>query len=275
MPSPSVSLKNRDIFRNKVCVVTGAASGIGLELSKQLLAAGATVFMADANKENLDKAYAGLGEEKKRAVPFLVDVREEPRVRELIEQAAARDGHLDYLFNNAGVGCTMPWEQSDLAMWKLVVDINLWGVVYALNTAIPIMKKQGFGHIVTTSSVAGCLTPTYQTVYCATKVAVAAISECLRFEMEHAGLNFTAIHPGNVATAIFQGLAPPSDAIPVEEAVELILDAVERKQPILIFPEAMRELVENIRRDPEFNDMVHRHMADERRHNFETKGTYY
>ena len=141
--------KNRELFRNKVCVVTGAASGIGLQLSKDLLASGATVFMADANKENLDKVFAELGKEKELAVPFLVDVREEPRVRELVEQAAAHSGHLDYLFNNAGIGCTMPWENTDLNMWKLAIDINLWGVIYALNTAVPIMKKQGFGHIIT------------------------------------------------------------------------------------------------------------------------------
>lgn len=271
----STQPSDRDVFRNKVCVVTGAASGIGLQLSVDLLACGATVFMADANKENLAKAFEGLGEGKDRAFPVTVDVREEPAVRELIERAAAHDGHLDYLFNNAGVGCTMPWEQSDLAMWKIVVDINLWGVVYALNTAIPIMKKQGFGHVVNTSSVAGLLTLPYQTVYCATKNAVTTIGECLRFEMEHAGLHFTTVHPGNVATPIFQGGTAPPDAISVEEAVGYILDAVERKQGILIFPEAARETVEKIRRDPEFNEKFMKETAEERRRNFESKGNYF
>ncbi len=265
---------NRKIFHNKVCVITGAASGIGLGLSQGLLAAGATVFMADANKENLDKAFAGLGEAKEWAVPFLVDVRDEERVRELIEQAAY-GGHLDYLFNNAGIGCTMPWEYSDLAMWRRVVDINLWGAVYALLAAIPIMKKQGFGHVVTTSSIAGLITAPYQTAYCATKAAVTAISECLRFEMAHAGLHFTAVHPGNVATSIFGGLPAPPDAVSVEQAVDWILDAVEQKQPILVFPESMRELVEKNWRDPKSMEKLHKEMADERRHNYETKGTYY
>lgn len=272
MSKPS---SGREIFRDKVCIVTGAASGIGLQLSKDLLACGATVFMADANEENLAKVTAELSNAKDRAFPVHVDVREEPRVRKLIEQAAAHDGHLDYLFNNAGVGCTMPWEQSDLAMWKLVVDINLWGVVYALNTAVPIMKKQGFGHIINVSSVAGLLTLPYQTVYCATKSAVTVISECLRFEMEHAGLHFTAVHPGNVATPIFQGAAAPPDAISVEEAVGYILDAVQREQGILIFPEESRELVEKTRHDPEFNEKAMKDIAVERRQNFEAKGSYY
>ena len=268
--------KNREVFRNKVCVVTGAASGLGLQLSKDLLASGAIVFMADVNKENLDKAVAELGEAKERAVPFMVDVREEPRVRELIEQAAAHSGHLDYLFNNAGIGSTMPWENLDLDTWKLVIDINLWGVIYALHTAIPIMKKQGFGHIITTSSVAALFTPAYQTAYSATKRAVTTISECLRFEMAHAGLHFTAVHPGNVVTAIFKELAaPPPDAIPVEEAVDEILDAVERKQAILVFPESYRQMVEDARLDLEASEKAHRKIADERRHNYETKGTYY
>ncbi len=265
---------NRKIFHNKVCVVTGAASGIGLELSKSLLAAGATVFMADADKANLDKAFAGLGDAKEWAVPFLVDVRDEERVRELIEQAAY-GGHLDYLFNNAGIGCTMPWEYSDLATWRRVVDINFWGPVYALLAAIPIMKKQGFGHIVTTSSAAGLLAAPYQTAYCATKAAITMISECLRFEMAHAGLSFTAVHPGNVMTPIFDGSPAPPDAVSVEQAVDWILEAVEQKQPILVFPESMRELIEKCRRDPEFSETFRKDTADERRHNYETKGTYY
>ncbi|MCL2623982.1 MAG: SDR family oxidoreductase [Planctomycetaceae bacterium] len=269
--------KTREIFRDKVCVVTGAASGIGLQLSKDLLASGAIVYMADANKENLDKAHAELGDIKDHAVPFLVDVREEPRVRELIEQAAAHSGHLDYLFNNAGIGCTRPWEYLDLDMWKLVIDINLWGVVYALHTAIPIMKKQGFGHIITTSSIAALLTPAYQTAYSATKAAVTTISECLRFEMAHAGLNFTAVHPGNVATPIFKDLpAPPPDAVSVEEAGDDILDAVERKQAFLVFPEASRKLFDGVQRFPdERSDQFHRELADERRISYETKGSYY
>lgn len=94
--------------------------------------------------------------------------------------------------------------------------------------------------------------------------------------MAHAGLHFTAVHPGNVATPIFQALAaPPPDAISVEDAVDFILDAVERKQAILVFPESSRKLIEDIRRDPEYNEQVHCHLADERRHNYETKGTYY
>jgi len=269
--------KNREIFRGKVCVVTGAASGIGLQLSKDLLANGATVFMADANQVNLDKVIAELGNEQERAVPFLVDVREEPRVRALIEQAAAHSGHLDYLFNNAGIGCTMPWEDLDLDRWKLVVDVNLWGVIYALHAAIPIMKKQGFGHIITTSSVAALLTSAYQTAYAATKVAVTMISECLRFEMAHAGLHFTVVHPGDVATAIFKDLAaPPPGAISVEEAIDYILDAVERKQGFLVFPDSTRHKFDGSPRLPDERcDQFHREQADERRHSYETKGRYY
>lgn len=261
-------------FKNKVCVVTGAASGIGLQITKDLLDSQAIVFMADISAENLARARDEVG--GNNAYTVVTDVRKEEQVRALIEQAAKHNGRLDILFNNAGVGGTMPWENITLDFWRKVMDINLWGVIHGLHYAIPIMLKQGYGHIVNTSSVGGLVDCPYQAPYCGSKAAVASIGECLRFELADENIHFTTVYPGNVSTAIFEEVgAVPDDAVPVQEAVKIILDAVSRKESMVVFPEQTRLWAKLVHYDSEFREKTLLEMARERRRNYQTKGRYF
>lgn len=194
----------------------------------------------------------------------------------LIEGAADYAGHLDILFNNAGVGATAPWETLTLDMWRKVLDINLWGVIYGLHYAVPIMRKQGHGHIVNTSSIAGLLNIPFQAVYCTSKAAVTALGDSLRYELLDENIQVTTIHPGNVATAIFAATGTlPEDAVPVEEAVKIILEAVSRRERSVVFPERTRLWAERLLREPEYMETSMLEMARERRENFKTKGRYF
>ena len=261
-------------FKDKVCVVTGAASGIGLQLARDLLAAGGIVFMADVNAEALEQARDGLGGDRAHAVT--VDVANASRVQALIEWAAALNGRLDILFNNAGIGATSPWASLTLDFWRKVMDINLWGVIHGLHYAVPLMRRQGGGHIVNTSSLGGLLDIPYQAAYCASKAAVASMGECLRLELAHENIHVTTVYPGNVTTPIFAAAgAVPDDAIPVEEAARVILRAVAARESTVIFPEKARLWAEQLQRDPAFREQALRAMADERRHNYATKGRYF
>ncbi len=264
-------------YENKVSVVTGGASGLGLGIAGHLLAKGAAaVFLADVKEENLTRE-AGLlnGKYPGKVFPVLVDVTKQEQVAELVAKAKAFDGHLDFVFNNAGVGLTLPTEKVTFEMWRFVVDLNLMGVVYGTYSAIPAMREQGFGHIVNTGSITGRVPVPYQAVYAATKAGVISMTESLQYELETEGLNFSVICPGNVATGIFGDAAPPPDAVGVDDAVDYILQEVEKKSLLIILPQLMRDVDAAYRERRDEYDAFARKTAAERRENYRTKGTYY
>ncbi len=264
-----------EYFRSKGCVVTGGASGIGFALTEALLQAGAVVFMADRDTQALATAVNQLSAYAKRIHPMTVDVTNQEQVQHLVEEAAARHGRLDVLFNNAGIGGTMPIEQATLEHWRRIIDINLWGVIYGVHYALPIMRKQGGGHIVNTASIAGLIPPPFQALYCATKYAVVGLSESLRFELADEGIYLSVVCPGNVATPIFGTVKPPEDAISPEEAAKITLEGVANKQGIIALPEKYRQIWRRYWSNPEAEERSLLDTARQRRSAFQSKGTYY
>ncbi|MBK5959172.1 short-chain dehydrogenase [Rhodoplanes elegans] len=271
-------------FCDKGCVITGAASGIGLAVGEALLAAGAAVFMADVDAAALETAahrLAAAHPGRVQAMP--VDVTKADDVRRMVEGAAARHGRLDVLFNNAGIGATQPIETVTLDHWRRIVDINLWGVVHGIHFALPIMRRQGGGHIVNTASMAGLMPFPFQALYCATKFAVAGLSESLRFELADEGIHVSVVCPGHVASAIFGkplagglvDLPLPPDAIPADEAAATILAGVAARAGIIALPEGSRTLWRRYWSDPEKSETWMLDLARQRREAIRTKGTYY
>lgn len=264
-------------FENKVAAVTGAASGIGLGITEKLLSSGAgAVFMADLKEENLKKeaerlalAYPG------KVFPMQTDVTKQEQVEALVKAAKAHAGHLDFVFNNAGMGMTIPTEQVTFDIWRFVVDLNLLGVVYGTYSAIPIMREQGFGHIVNTGSVTGRIPVPYQAVYAATKAAVISMTESLQYELETEGLQFSVFCPANVITPIFGNLTPPADSITVADAIDYIFGEIEKKEVVIVLPQSARDFVTLYCQDKPGFDKFARKLAAERRENYRTKGTYY
>jgi NADP-dependent 3-hydroxy acid dehydrogenase YdfG len=262
----------KDHFDGKCCVVTGAASGIGYAVAEELLKAGAVVYMADRNEKMLASSAETLGEFGK-AIPVTVDVTSEDQVKKLIEDAAAEQGSLDFLFNNAGIGTNNPIEDATMEHWRRVIDVNLWSVIYGIHAALPIMRLQKSGHIITTSSIAGLMPFPYQSLYCTTKFAVAGLSESLRHELRDEDIRFSVVCPGEVATRIWgtpiMGEAvevePPKNSISAEEAAITILEGIMENKGFIVLPEASNQLWRSYWSDPIAYDDFMLEMSRQRR----------
>ena len=183
----------------KVIVITGASSGIG-EASALLLAErGAKLVLGARGTDRLqalaDRIVASGGD----AVWVRTDVKQRGDLSQLVKLACDRYGKLDVLISNAGVGPISPLDELRVEDWEDMIDINLKGVLYGIAAALPIFRKQGFGHFVNTASVAAHRIVPNMAVYAGTKIAVRAISEGLRQEAGDK-LRVTVISPGFTRT---------------------------------------------------------------------------
>ena len=188
------------LSEGKTAVVTGAASGIGLALSKRFAGAGMNVVMADVEETRLEEAVAAIGAQ---AVAVPTDVSDQSSVQALATVAMDRFGAVHLLCNNAGVAARSdPWF-GPLSAWEWVFGVNLWGVIYGVRAFLPHMAAQAEGHIVNTASMAG-LVPGVGPVYDATKHAVVAITEDLYRTVKLVGLpmGVSVLCPGWVRTGI-------------------------------------------------------------------------
>jgi len=273
-----------DYYQDKICIVTGANSGIGYALSEELLNRGATVYMLGRNPEKVAKAAEQLAAHGDWVHTLVADVTKQEQVQQAIEGTATEAGRLDMLFNNAGVGGTLQYETATLQDWKTIMDTNLWSVIYGVHAAMPIMLKQGSGHIVNTSSAAGIIPFPMQALYCTTKYGVTGLTEALRYEFAEKGLSFSTICPTDIATPIFQktidgtvhdDLPIPTDAMPADKAASYILNRVAEHKGIIPVPEQPGTNLWKayVLGKKEVEDTLLQ-LAHDRRVSYETKGSY-
>src|SRR5674536_319828 len=123
-------MNQNNFYKDKICLVTGANSGIGYALSEELLNRGATVYMAGRNPEKVAKAAEQLSAYKDRVHTLVVDVPKQEQVQQAIEGTATEAGRLDMLFNNAGIFKPQLFENASLEDWKEDIETNLWSVIY-------------------------------------------------------------------------------------------------------------------------------------------------
>ena len=187
-------------------MITGAASGIGLELARRFGQAGMRLMLADIEEGPLERAEAELVERGHEAASKVVDVREYDDLVAL--EAAARDrfGDVHLLCNNAGVGTGGPViDDGDLDLWRWTIDINLWGVIYGCRAFVPGMLDHGApAHVVNTASMAGLGASPLMAPYTISKYGVVALSETLSLEMQMGETNVgvSVLCPAFVQTGI-------------------------------------------------------------------------
>lgn len=186
----------------KVAVITGAGSGIGRALAKAFAAEGCQVALCDVNEQGLRETQELLAPAKVATSIHVCSVADREAMAALPAEIEKIHGAIHLVFNNAGVTISRSFEQHSLADFEFVLGINLWGVLYGCHYFLPYLKKQGEGHIINTSSMAGYFSFPNQSAYCMSKAAVKALSETLRIELACHNIGVTSIHPGAIKTNI-------------------------------------------------------------------------
>lgn len=175
---------------SKIALVTGATSGIGLELSRILSQKGYKVYGVARNHRELDFCEI-----------LTADVSFESEVENVINTVTEREGHIDLLICNAGFGISGPVEYTKLEDAKRQFDVNFFGFFSCAKKILPVFRKQGYGTIVVTSSVAGAISIPFQAFYSASKAAINSLVMALRNEVSPFGVKVTAVMPGDTRTS--------------------------------------------------------------------------
>ena len=192
-------MKRIESFDGRVAVVTGGGSGIGRGIAEKLVAAGATVVVADVDAKAAGRTAGEIG-----AVAEVVDVTDAASVQALADRVVERHGRVDVVVNNAGVGPLATFDDLLLADFHWVMDVNFWGVIHGLKSFLPLLQANpDGGYIVNTASVAAVLAAPGTGAYAASKAAVVAVSEVLAAELGDAGqVGVSILLPGLVRTNI-------------------------------------------------------------------------
>jgi short-subunit dehydrogenase len=234
---------------SKICIITGAAAGIGYALAKACVARGDVVVMTDINESHVKEragSLIGLGSGAARGVQL--DVTCASEVEGIVKQVVAEHGKVDYFFNNAGVAVSGEVRDLNLEHWKKVIDVNLAGVINGCHAVYPEMVNQRSGHIINIASLAGLIPFVTNAPYSASKHAVVGLSNTLRLEGEALGVRVSVVCPGFVKTNIYEASdainvdkdklndSIPFAAIGADVAALKILNGVKKNRGVIIFP---------------------------------------
>lgn len=193
----------------RVAVVTGASSGLGLEIARGLVKRGWSVAALSRNAEKLAHLGSVMGE---CFEPHTVDVADHDRVAQVFDKIRERHNIVDLLVNNAALFKMAPYGKCTVADINGIVDTNLKGTMYCSHSVLPLLRRPG-GRIVNIASVAATHGIANQAIYCASKYGVDGFAEALGQELEADGIGITTICPGGIDTTLWNGLNPyPGDS---------------------------------------------------------------
>lgn len=236
---------------NKVVLITGASSGIGEATARLLAKQGAKVFLGARRIERLEAIVDEIRQAGGDADFQRLDVADVQSVKDFVALAQKRFGHVDVLFNNAGIMPLSPMSALKTEEWNAMIDVNIKGVLHGIAAVLPIMESQGSGQIINTASTGAHGVAGACGVYCASKYAVRAISEGLRQETDK--IRVTVISPGVTTTELGHDITDPQAA-----------DILTQLRTMSLSPEAIANAVLFVIAQPEevdVNEMIVRTLA--------------
>jgi NADP-dependent 3-hydroxy acid dehydrogenase YdfG len=190
------------VLKDRVAVVTGAASGIGRATAVLLGQRGCRLAISDVDGGGLEETKALVEATGAKCTTHVVDVSKRERMESFVTEVLQAHNGVNILVNNAGVSVSATFEEHSLEDFEWLMGINFWGVVYGCKLFLPALLAADDAHIVNISSVFGIVGVPRQSSYCASKFAVRGFSESLRAELGQTNVRVTSVHPGGVATNI-------------------------------------------------------------------------
>jgi NAD(P)-dependent dehydrogenase (short-subunit alcohol dehydrogenase family) len=268
------------VFRDKVAVITGAASGIGQALASRCAQEGMKIVLADIEETALARTEQDLRAAGATVLAVRTDVSQADDVEALAQQTLSAFGAVHLLGNNAGVSSANTVWESSLTDWQWVLGVNLWGVIHGVRTFVPLMLQQSSeGHIVNTASILGLISYPAFGIYQVTKHGVVTLSETLAYELASinapikvsvlcpAGVNTQILNSGRNRPAELQNTThQPSVSPAVDESSETLRQLIETGMAPLQVAEQVFDAIKKERfyilPHPEWKPFVQKRMED-------------
>ncbi len=231
-------------FKNKIAVVTGAGSGIGQALAKELANKGAILILSDKNADTLSNTEKIIQQIGAECYPYVVDVANEHEIIQFTDAVLKKFHHIDLLFNNAGYALgKISLKELKMDDFKNIMNVNLYGVIHHTKLFLDVLLQRPEAAIINISSLFGLVGIADQVPYCTTKFAVRGFTESLRMELINTPVEVYCVHPGGINTNIYknavhyeknptldQKFQKALERTSPEEAAKVILKHIERKE---------------------------------------------
>jgi NAD(P)-dependent dehydrogenase (short-subunit alcohol dehydrogenase family) len=185
-------------FKGRSVLITGGSRGLGLVIARRMAAEGALVTIAARDRDELERACKEL--ERHDVVGHVIDISQGANARHLVQAVLEHRSRLDVLINNAGVIKVGPLAHMETSDFEEAMGVHFWGPLHAMLAALPAMRQQQFGRIVNISSIGGKIAVPHMAPYCASKFALAGLSDAIRAEVARDGIAVTTVVPGLMRT---------------------------------------------------------------------------
>jgi short-subunit dehydrogenase len=236
---------------SKIAFVTGASTGLGHELAKQLVAAGYDVALVARRLtllEDLKKELDPLG---RRVLVLAADVSRWDEIKAAVDRTEKELGPIDLLIANAGVSLDAPLKRFNVAEARTVYEVNVIGLMQTVAAVLPYFMERQRGHIVGVSSLAAYISVPRSTVYCSSKAAVSSYLEGLRVELMPLKIKVTTVCPGFVRTPMTQkNKFKMPFLLDAPDAVRIMMRGIEAKKTMIHFPSSLAMIVKGLRLIP-------------------------